>query len=64
MTTPVFRLRADVIRLLADVLKMRLLREEEEKAEEWRTGFEAMGLDPETNNVEYAIPAAREVIFE
>ena len=63
MKTTMFRLRADVIRLLAEAWKMRLLREEEAKAEEWRAGFEAMGRDPDTNNVEYAISAAREVIF-
>ncbi len=63
MTTTIFRVRADVIRLFADALKMHLLREEEAKAEEWRAGFEAMGRDPDTNNVDNAIFAAREVIF-
>ncbi len=29
----------------------------------WRVGFEAMGHDPDTNSVEYMLPAAREVIF-
>ena len=36
---------------------------EKEKEQEWRAGFEAMGRDPDTNNVEYALPAAREVLF-
>ena len=34
-----------------------------EKEREWREGFEAMGLDPDCNNVEYMLPAAREVVF-
>lgn len=36
---------------------------EKEKEKEWRAGFEAMGRDPDTNDVEYALPAAREVLF-
>lgn len=36
---------------------------EKEKEQEWRAGFEAMGRDPDTNDVEYALPAAREVMF-
>jgi len=31
--------------------------------QEWRAGFEAMGRDPDTNSVEYALHAAREVLF-
>ena len=37
--------------------------QEKEKEQEWQAGFEAMGRDPDTNNVEYALPAAREVLF-
>ena len=37
--------------------------EAQEKEEEWRAGFEAMGRDPDTNSVEYALHAAREVLF-
>jgi hypothetical protein len=29
---------------------------------EWEEGFEAMARDPDTNNVDYMLPAAREVI--
>ena len=36
---------------------------EQERAQEWRAGFEAMGRDLDTNNVEYALPAVREVLF-
>lgn len=51
-------------RFLVEVIQATLEREKElEKEQEWREGFEAMGRDPDTNNVEYAIPAAREVLF-
>ena len=40
-----------------------LSRQEMEKEQEWRVGFEAMGRDPDTNNVEYALPAAREILL-
>ncbi len=51
-------------RFLVEVIQATLEREKElEKEREWREGFEAMGRDPDTNNVEYAIPAAREVLF-
>ena len=33
----------------------------QEKEQEWREGFEAMGRDPDMD-VEYLLPAAREVI--
>ncbi|MCW3059655.1 MAG: hypothetical protein JWQ02_1476 [Capsulimonas sp.] len=36
---------------------------EAEKEREWREGFEAMGRDPDTNNVDFMLPAAREVVF-
>ena len=35
-----------------------------EREQEWQAGFEAMGRDPDTNSVEYTLPAAREVLFE
>jgi len=34
----------------------------QEKEEQWRAGFEAMGRDPDTNSAEYAPPAALEVL--
>ena len=34
------------------------------KEQEWQTGFEAMGSDPDVNNVEYALFAAQEVLFD
>lgn len=34
----------------------------QEKEEEWRAGFEAMGRDPDMG-VEFMLPAAREVVF-
>ena len=34
-----------------------------EKEEEWQVGFEATGRDTDTNSAEYALPAAREVLF-
>ena len=40
------------------MLSMDLLKEQE-----WREGFEAMGHDPDVNDVEYMLPAAREVLF-
>ena len=45
---------------LIDAITLRLETEEER---EWREGFEAMGRDPECNNVEYAIHAQAEVIL-
>ncbi len=36
---------------------------EQEREQEWRAGFEAMGRDPETNTTEYALAASREVLF-
>lgn len=76
-STTVFQLRADpellqqvkelaakhqvsANRYLVDAIKARLAMEKER---EWREGFEAMGRDPDTNDVEYMLPAAREVIF-
>jgi hypothetical protein len=37
--------------------------QDREREQEWRAGFEAMGQDPDTNTAEYALPAAREVLF-
>lgn len=34
-----------------------------ERDREWREGFEAMGRDAEASDVEYLMPAAREVIL-
>jgi len=52
-------------RFVVEAVKAVLRSEEEkEKEQEWRAGFEAMGRDPDTNNVEYALPAAREVLFD
>jgi len=51
-------------RFLVNAIKASLQQEkEQEKEREWREGFEAMGRDPDTNNVEYMLPAAREVVF-
>ncbi len=51
-------------RLLVDVIKASLQREkEQEKERQWREGFEAMGRDPDTNDVEYLLPAAWEVLL-
>lgn len=51
-------------RFVVEAVKTVLRSEKEkEKEQEWRTGFEAMGRDPDTNDVEYALPAAREVLF-
>jgi uncharacterized protein (DUF1778 family) len=47
-------------KLIVDAVRQYL---EAIKEREWREGFEAMGRDPDTNNVEYMLPAAREVIF-
>ncbi len=56
--------RVSANRFLVEAIRASLKREkEQEKEQEWREGFEAMGRDPDTNNVEYMIPAAREVIF-
>ena len=35
----------------------------QEKEEDGQVGFEAMGRNPDTNSAEYALPAAREVLF-
>lgn len=53
------RRRVSANRYLVDAVKARLALEKEQ---EWREGFEAMGRDPDTD-VEYMLPAAREVIF-
>ena len=58
MQTATFRLKAHVLLLFLDAISASRARDQE-----WRAGFEAMGADPETNNVEYMIPAAREVLF-
>jgi len=51
-------------RFLVDLITDSLMREkEQEKEREWREGFEAMGRDPDTSDVEYMLPAAREVLF-
>jgi len=34
-----------------------------EKEREWCEGFEAMAADPDCNDVEYMLPAAREAIL-
>jgi hypothetical protein len=47
-------------KLVIEAIKIYL---EAEKEREWREGFEALGRDPDTNNVDYMLPAAREVIF-
>ena len=50
-------------RFLVEAIKESLQRKkEEEKEREWREGFEAMGRDPDLNDVEYLIPAAQEVL--
>ena len=36
----------------------------EAREQEWRAGFEAMGSDPDVNNVEYMLFAAQEVLFD
>lgn len=51
--------RVSANRYVVDAVKARLTAEKER---EWREGFEAMGRDPDTD-VEYMIPAAREVLF-
>ncbi len=45
---------------LIDAINQRL---ETEEALAWREGFEAMGRDPDCNDVEYAIYAQAEVVF-
>ncbi len=51
-------------RFLVEAIRQMLEQEKKlEKEREWREGFEAMGRDPDTNNVEYMLPAAREVLF-
>jgi hypothetical protein len=37
---------------------------ENAKEQEWQAGFEAMGSDPDVNNVEYMLFAAQEVLFD
>lgn len=37
---------------------------QEVKKQEWQAGFEAMGNDPDVNNVEYMLFAAQEVLFD
>lgn len=76
MPTAVFQLRADdallqeakdfankrqvsTNRFLVEAIKDSLKRE---KDREWREGFEAMGRDPDLNDVEYLLPAAQEVL--
>ena len=58
MPTATFRPKARVLRLFMDAISASRARDQE-----WRAGFEAMGADPDTNNVEYMIPAAWEVLF-
>ena len=77
MPTAVFQLRADdellrevkeragkrrvsANRFLVEAIKETLKREKER---EWQAGFEAMGSDPDVNDVEYMLPAAQEVLF-
>jgi len=36
---------------------------ESDKEREWREGFEAMGRDPEANDVDYMLDAARAVLL-
>ena len=36
---------------------------EKAKEQEWQAGFEAMGSDPDVNNVEYMLFVAQEVVF-
>ena len=56
--------RISVNRLLVDVIQNGLkLDKDQEQEREWREGFVAMGRDPDTNDVEYTLPAAREVLF-
>ena len=58
------RRRVSANRLLVEVIQAGLKADRErEQAREWREGFEAMGRDPDTNTVEYALPAAQEVLF-
>ena len=77
MATAVFQLRAEdkllrevkelagkrqvsANRFLVEAIQAALNREKER---EWREGFEAMGRDPDVNNVEYALPAQREMLL-
>jgi len=56
--------RVSANRFLVDVIQASLQAEKDREQERvWRDGFEAMGRDPDTNDVEYALPAAREVLF-
>jgi len=59
MLKTTFRLKADILRLFTDAISASRAHEQE-----WRTGFEAMGADPDTNDVKYMMSAAREVLFE
>ena len=54
------RRRVSVNRLLVEAVEDALRREQER---EWREGFEAMGRDAEASDVEYLLPAAREVVL-
>ena len=56
--------RVSANRFVVEAVRAALRAEkEQEREQEWRAGFEAMGRDMETNDVEYALPAAREVLF-
>lgn len=56
--------RVSANRFVVEAVKAVLKAEKEkEKEQEWRAGFEAMGRDPDTNDVECTLPAAREVLF-
>ncbi len=53
------RHRVSANQFVVEAVKAGLAREKER---EWREGFEAMGRDPDTSDVEYLVPAAREVL--
>ncbi len=56
--------RISANRFVVDAVKAALKAEQQmEKEQEWRAGFEAMGRDADMNDVEYALPAAREALF-
>ena len=76
MATTMFQLRAET-ELMQEVKELAAKRRisanrflieaiqaslQSEKEREWREGFEAMGRDGDTD-VEYLLPAAREVLF-
>ncbi|BDI28346.1 hypothetical protein CCAX7_003970 [Capsulimonas corticalis] len=54
------RQNVSVDRLIINAVELYL---ETEKERVWRVGFEAMGRDPDTNNVDYLLSAGREVVF-